>query len=181
MQVLRSSTFCLLVDSVSANPKSLFSLGNQLAVCLSNGAIPVFISAGSGTESLIFPLWEILEPLWHQAVLFLPRARLPQLLPLLRDIDTSTRVEMQRQVHRFIHIRISLPHVHFVGSDTLAETLGHCGSPTGYPLSCTKPSARLTTATSPCYILGSRSPHRWFPPRNCLRAPKRSTYTSRCG
>ena len=98
IKVLQNSTFCLLVDSLQdrqINAKEI-SLAEQLSVCLSNGAIPVY--ASSGGESRLFPFWEVLDQEWRQSVVFIPRPRLAHLVPILQAFDENTRVEMQRQV-----------------------------------------------------------------------------------
>ncbi|VDM18583.1 unnamed protein product [Hydatigera taeniaeformis] len=97
IEILKNSTFCLLVDSLldSRVNKSEVGLGEQLIACLSNGAIPVF--ASSGGESQLFPFWEVLEQQWRRSVVFIPRPRLSHLLPLLHAFDEKILVEMQRQ------------------------------------------------------------------------------------
>lgn len=94
------------MDTLTNSTDGPRSVAHQLLACLSNGAAPVFVSAEDAVlaaASLVFPLWEVLEPLWRRSVIFLPRTRLPYLVKLLSSIHFNTRVEMNRQVSSTIY------------------------------------------------------------------------------
>uniref|UniRef100_A0A5K3G201 Glyco_transf_64 domain-containing protein n=1 Tax=Mesocestoides corti TaxID=53468 RepID=A0A5K3G201_MESCO len=152
--VLGNSTFCLLVDNLGTNPADNNSgeLGEQLATCLSNGAVPVF--ASNGAESRLFPFWEVLEPQWRQAVIFIPRARLPHLVYFLKTVDENTRIEMQLQGQRIWRKYLN----------TAAAQLATLFLALSRRLGLPQPPAPVTKSV-PAFRSGSFHPERFYKPR----------------
>ncbi|KAM7535456.1 hypothetical protein Aperf_G00000096652 [Anoplocephala perfoliata] len=155
--ILSVSTFCLLVDSVLDEPsvsEGSPSIGEQLIACLRNAAIPVFASRGGGVESLLFPFWEILDSNWRQAVVFLPRARLPHLVAALDNLDKNARVEMLLQGQEIYRKYLS------TAEKQLATIFLTLSRRLGLP----QPPAPLTRST-PALVSGRLQPERVYQPR----------------
>merc|ERR1719431_1250830 len=101
-QVLRRSTFCLLLPPSNHSLLSTPTLQARLLECLQAGSVPVLLS-----PSLALPLSEVVD--WRQVALLLPLQRVTELHFLLRTIPHSDLFALKRQGRLVLQTYLASP------------------------------------------------------------------------